>query len=197
MKPCASYFLRLVRTPRSFVRHGICLTASPQENATSHKHAFPYCTHTHTWRCGFARAKNHSATEKRRKVKFLLLFFFFSLRAPLMCPADSETGFGRRCHRRRQGSQPRWPPNIRAKRRLRWKWNGLSPDERAARANVPFLFSPQSDTITIIIGVAPQTEISFGDQLLASVCPTDSICVCRRRRRRSQGQQAGWHCRCH
>ena len=86
-------------------------------------------THTHTHGVGFARAKNHSATEKRRKVKFLL-FFFFSLRAPLMCPADSETGFGRR---RRRGSQPRWPPNIRAKRRLRWKWNGLSPGERAGK----------------------------------------------------------------
>ena len=96
--------------------------------------------HTHTWRCGFARAKNHSATEKRRKVKFLLFFFFFSLRAPLMCPADSETGFGRR-HRR--GSQPRWPPNIRAKRRprrLRWNWNGLSPDERAGGQMSLFCF---------------------------------------------------------
>ena len=130
-----------------------------------------------------------ATTEKRRKVKFLF-FFSFSSPDPLMCPTDSETGFGHRHHRFGLERVDH------GGRQTLGRANGF--DGNGMGGKCPFsVFSTtttkatrpdHSDTITIIIGVAPpnRTEISFGDQLLASVCPTDSICVCHVHRSQEQ-----------
>ena len=67
-----------------------------------------------------------ATTEKRRKVKFLF-FFSFSSPDPLMCPTDSETGFGHRHHRfgleRVDHGGRQTLGSGREGGGLRWKWN--------------------------------------------------------------------------
>ena len=121
-----------------------------------------------------------ATTEKTRQGQVLLLFLpSSSVLASLMCPADSETGFGHRHHRFEFNHGGRQTLGRMALL-MEMGMEGKCPFS-VFRTTTTKATKPRHNNNNNRSG-APngpnRTEISFGDQLLASVCLTDSICVC-------------------